>query len=78
MGVASAALIAWDPAHRREVWRVPQPGAWPAGTLVTQGGLVFAGNAAGKFVAYEAGSGRKLWEFAALRGIVAAPISYRA
>lgn len=78
VGAASAALIAWDPAHRREVWRVPQPGAWPAGTLVTQGGLVFAGNAAGKFVAYEAGSGRKLWEFAALRGIVAAPISYRA
>ena len=74
----TAFLIAWDPVKRREVWRAPQPGAWPAGTLVTQGNLVFAGNASGRFVAYAADSGRKLWEFDAKRGIVAPPISFRA
>lgn len=77
LGGGSAALIAWDPLARREVWRVTQPGAWPAGTLVTQGGLVFSGNAEGRFSAFAAESGKRLWDFDAKRGIVAPPISYR-
>ena len=35
---------------------------WNAGTLTTAGNLVFQGTADGRFVAYNATTGEKLWE----------------
>ncbi len=44
--------------------------------LATAGELVFQGSSIGEFAAYDAGSGKRLWQFPAQTGIVAAPISY--
>ncbi|MEE4350908.1 MAG: PQQ-dependent dehydrogenase, methanol/ethanol family [Pacificimonas sp.] len=69
-------LIAWDPVAQREVWRVDHRGPWNGGILATAGDLVFQGNSAGFFTAYHAEDGRKLWEFPAQTGVVAAPMTY--
>ena len=70
------ALVAWDPVGQREVWRVDFGEAFNGGTLATAGGLVFQGNASGRFVAYKADNGRRLWSFDAQSGIMAGPIAY--
>ena len=70
------ALLAWDPVHQREAWRLPLDTVWNGGTLGTAGGLVFQGTADGFFSAYDAVNGRRLWRFDAGLGIIAAPISY--
>jgi quinohemoprotein ethanol dehydrogenase len=74
--LASGALLAWDPVKQREAWRVPYTTAWNGGTLTTAGNLVFQGTATGKFVAYRADSGEKLWEAPAGTGVIAAPVTY--
>ena len=69
-------LLAWDPVARKERWRVPYGGIWNGGTLTTAGNLVFQGTADGRFVAYSADKGEKLWEFKVGTGIVAAPVTW--
>jgi quinohemoprotein ethanol dehydrogenase len=69
-------LLAWDPVEGREVWRVEHGGAWNGGTLTTAGNLVFQGTADGRFVAYRADDGTRLWEIPAGTGVMAAPITY--
>lgn len=71
-----SALIAWNPAAQREVWRVNTPGMWNGGTLSTAGGLVFQGQGDGILNAYATSSGRRLWSFDAKMGITGAPITY--
>ncbi|TLY88187.1 MAG: PQQ-dependent dehydrogenase, methanol/ethanol family, partial [Gammaproteobacteria bacterium] len=61
MAATRGALIAWDPVAQQERWRVAFKGPWNGGVLATAGGLVFQGNAAREFVAYDAASGAKLW-----------------
>ncbi|EQB30720.1 PQQ-dependent dehydrogenase, methanol/ethanol family [Sphingobium ummariense] len=70
------ALVAWDPVRQREVWRVDYGEAFNGGTLATAGDLVFQGNASGRFVAYKADDGRRMWSFDAQSGIMAAPVTY--
>src|SRR6516165_5530578 len=70
------ALIAWDPIEQKERWRVPFQGPWNGGVLATGGGLVFQGNAAKEFAAYDATSGAKLWSMAVQTGVIAAPVTY--
>ncbi len=69
-------LVAWDPVTQKEVWKQDQVGPWNGGTLTTAGNLVFQGTADGRFVAYNAKSGEKLWEVATGTGVVAAPATY--
>lgn len=69
-------LLAWDPVAKKEAWKVEQAGAWNGGILSTAGGLVFEGNAAGQFNAYNAATGATLWSYPAQAGVIAAPISY--
>ena len=69
-------LVAWDPVTQKEVWKQEQVGPWNGGTLTTAGNLVFQGTADGRFVAYNAKSGEKLWEVATGTGVVAAPATY--
>ena len=69
-------LIAWDPVAKKEAWRVEHVSPWNGGTLTTAGNLVFQGTADGRFIAYNAKSGEKLWETPVGTGAVAAPSTY--
>jgi len=69
-------LLAWDPVQGKEVWRQEHASPWNGGTLTTAGNLVFQGTADGRFVAYNAKTGAKLWEAPTGTGVVAAPSTY--
>lgn len=69
-------LLAWNPVTQQAAWRVDHAGIWNGGTLSTAGNLVFQGAADGRFVAYSADAGHKLWEMPIQTGAVAGPISY--
>lgn len=69
-------LVAWDPVNQKEAWRVDHVSPWNGGTLSTAGNLVFQGTADGRFAAYDARDGKKLWETPTGTGVVAAPVTY--
>jgi quinohemoprotein ethanol dehydrogenase len=69
-------LVAWDPVKQAPAWTVEHVGPWNGGTLTTAGNLVFQGTADGRFVAYDARNGNKLWEAPTGTGVVAAPSTY--
>jgi quinohemoprotein ethanol dehydrogenase len=69
-------LIAWNPVTQKPVWTQDYVTIWNGGTLATGGGLVFQGTADGRFVAYAADTGKKLWEAPADTGVMAGPMSY--
>ena len=69
-------LVAWDPVRQMEAWGVDYGGPWNGGTLTTAGNLVFQGTADGRFIAYDARDGKKLWEVPVSSGVVAAPSTY--
>jgi PQQ-dependent dehydrogenase (methanol/ethanol family) len=72
----SGKLVAWDPVEQTQKWSVPLTVPWNGGVLSTAGDLVFEGNGAGEFAAYDAAGGRKLWSVPVNSGVVAPPISY--
>ena len=57
-------------------WQVKTPEPMIGGILATAGGLVFTGEANGKFAAYDSSSGKELWSFRAGAGVNAPPSSY--
>jgi quinohemoprotein ethanol dehydrogenase len=69
-------LLAWDPVKQKEAWRVEYPAPWNGGTVTTAGNLVFQGTADGRFVAYDATTGKTLWETPTGTGVVAAASTY--
>jgi quinohemoprotein ethanol dehydrogenase len=69
-------LLAWDPVKQKEAWRAEYVSPWNGGTLTTAGNLVFQGTADGRFVAYNATTGEKLWEKPVGSGAVAAASTY--
>ena len=74
--LVKAELLAWNPVTQQKAWSVSRPAPWNGGVLSTAGNLVFQGTATGKFSAYSADKGEKLWEVDAGNGIVAPPITY--
>src|SRR5579885_3029738 len=70
-------LIAWDPVAQKEIWHRDYAGPWNGGTMTTAGNLVFQGSADGRFMAYDASSGRTLWQTEVGSGVIAAPMTYR-
>lgn len=70
-------LLAWDPVQQKVAWSQEQVSPWNGGTLTTAGNLVFQGTADGRFAAYDARSGEKLWETPTGTGVIAAPVSYQ-
>jgi quinohemoprotein ethanol dehydrogenase len=72
------ALLAWDPVRQQPRWKVQHDTIWNGGTLATAGNLVFQGTGDGRFSAYDAISGKRIWRFDAGLGIIAPPISYQA
>jgi quinohemoprotein ethanol dehydrogenase len=73
---APSSLLAWDPVAAKPRWRVPYPSATGGGTLTTAGNLVFQGLSDGRFLAYNADKGEKLWETQLGNGVMAAPSTY--
>lgn len=70
-------LIAWDPVKQEARWSIKYPGAWNGGLLATAGDLLFQGNMAGEFNAYDTATGKKLWGFDAQTGVVAPASTFR-
>lgn len=71
-------LLAWDVARRTPLWKVSAPARWSGGVLATAGGLVFQGQANGKFVAFAEATGKPVWTFDAQAPVLGPPITYRA
>ena len=69
-------LIAWDPVKQEVAWAHDFASPWNGGTLTTAGNLVFQGTADGRFVAYNAKTGDKLWEAPTGTGVVAGASTY--
>jgi PQQ-dependent dehydrogenase (methanol/ethanol family) len=75
-GPVRSYLQAWNPAIQKEAWRVDNAAYGASGVLATAGDLVFSGDHAGAFAAYDAKTGRRLWSHATQAKIVAAPATY--
>jgi quinohemoprotein ethanol dehydrogenase len=73
---AASSLLAWDPVAAKPRWRVKYQGATGGGTVTTAGNLVFQGLSDGRFVAYTADTGEKLWDVQLGNGIMAAPSTW--
>ena len=74
--IGSSGIMAWDPLRQKIAWQHPNPGVWNGGTMTTGGDLVFQGLADGRFIAYRASDGEKVWEYDAQHGIAAPPITF--
>lgn len=69
-------LLAWDPIKQEAAWKVGHAAPWNGGILTTDGNLVFQGTADGRFIAFNAENGEKLWESPTGTGVIAAPSTY--
>lgn len=70
-------LVALDPLTGKSKWEYPTKVPFWAGVLSTAGDLVFTGAQTGEFLAFDANTGRKLWQFQTGSGIVGLPITWR-
>lgn len=70
------ALKAIDPATGRVKWQVPGHSPNMSGTLVTAGDVVFTGKLTGELAAYDAQTGKQLWQFQTPSGIVGQPVTF--
>jgi alcohol dehydrogenase (cytochrome c) len=69
--------VAMNPLTGKTAWKIPlQDFGVSAGTLATDGGLLFTGKLTGEFIALDQDSGKQLWQFKTGSGIVAPPITY--
>jgi alcohol dehydrogenase (cytochrome c) len=81
VGSRGSFLTAIEPKTGKIAWRRPYPsvgggaGGGGGGLLTTAGGLVFAGDAGGNIVAYDARTGKPLWH-SRIGGVTNAPQTY--
>jgi alcohol dehydrogenase (cytochrome c) len=73
---ARGSLTAWDPVAGKALWEAPTATPFWAGVLSTAGGLVFTGAQTGEFLAFDADTGVKLWQFQTGSGITGLPITW--
>jgi alcohol dehydrogenase (cytochrome c) len=76
MGDTIGRIKAIDVANKKVAWEVESPLPLFAGMLVTKGGVLFTGDQRGRFLAYDAKTGKELWKFQTGSGINASPITY--
>ncbi|SDC92798.1 quinohemoprotein ethanol dehydrogenase [Sphingomonas sp. YR710] len=76
-GGRHAFLRAWNPVTQTLAWEKKLPGAWPGGVLATAGGLVFQGRLDRRLMAYDARTGREVWNYPTDAPVQGAPISFR-
>src|SRR5699024_3665414 len=60
----------------KQVWKYELPMPWSGGTMATAGNLVFAGTSTGHLMAFNAKTGKVLWEYNVGEGAVAGPVTY--
>src|SRR6202040_4442068 len=75
-GVQAGNVTAVDYNTGKIRWQGKTPQPMIGGILATAGGLVFAGEANGRFRAYDARNGKVLWSFQAGAGVNVPPSSY--
>jgi len=71
-----AALRALDPTTGEMKWEFKYVSAPWSGALSTAGGLVFAGDQEGYFIAFDARTGKDLWHFQTGAPIIAGPMTF--
>jgi quinohemoprotein ethanol dehydrogenase len=76
LGNNRGVLQAWDPVNQKLVWRTPGGGGIGGGTVTTAGNLVFQVINDGRFLAYTADKGEKLFELQTGRAGMGPPITY--
>ena len=75
-GNVTSYILAWDPVNAKEVWRIPNKEYGASGLLATSGNLIFSGNHAGQFAAYDSRTGKELWAAPTQARVVAAPSTF--
>jgi quinohemoprotein ethanol dehydrogenase len=70
-------LLAWDPVKQEARWSLDLGSHANGGILTTSTGLVFQGTKMGLFRAYDAASGKVLWETNLKRGVTAPSVTYQ-
>jgi alcohol dehydrogenase (cytochrome c) len=70
-------LEAIDPMTGKSKWKVPSDIPRFSGVLSTAGGVVFTGRLTGEFEAFDASSGKKLWQFKTGSGIEGQPVTWQ-
>ncbi len=76
-GGSSSYLRAIDPVTGKSKWKVGYDVANWSGTMSTGGDLVFTGALTGEFLAYDADTGKKLWQFQTGSGIIGQPVTWQ-
>ncbi len=71
-----AFLVAYDPAKQEIVWEVDLPRHGNGGVFVTASDLVFEGTTKQTFAAFDAKTGKTLWEYPTQSAPVAGGITY--
>ncbi len=71
------ALQAIDVATGKRAWSFDTEQPWNDGALSTDGGLVFSGTPDQKFYAFDARTGKVLWQHHMASGVIGVPVSYR-
>jgi quinohemoprotein ethanol dehydrogenase len=69
-------LLAWDPVKQEARWSIDLGAPANGGVLTTATGLVFQGTKMGLLRAYDAQSGKVLWETNLKRGVTAPAVTY--
>lgn len=70
-------LKAIDPLTGKAKWEAPSDIPRFSGVLSTAGGVVFTGALTGEFEAFDADSGKKLWQFQTGSGIEGQPVTWQ-
>ncbi|UFX48960.1 methanol/ethanol family PQQ-dependent dehydrogenase [Bradyrhizobium sp. 41S5] len=70
-------LKAIDPMTGKAKWEAPSDIPRFSGVLSTAGGVVFAGQLTGEFEAFDADTGKKLWQFQTGSGIEGQPVTWQ-
>jgi alcohol dehydrogenase (cytochrome c) len=69
--------VAMNPLTGKVAWKIPlRDFAVSAGTLGTDGGLLFTGKLTGEFIALDQDTGKQLWQFKTGSSVNAPPITY--
>jgi PQQ-dependent dehydrogenase (methanol/ethanol family) len=76
-GGYGGAFTAWDVAGRKIRWEVHEALPVWSGAVVTAGDVVFYGTLDGWFKALNARSGKLLWKYKLVSGIVGQPVAYK-